>query len=296
MSLCTQCKVPLNESANFCVACGAKQAHRNWLAIFLTTLVGVWLFQQVVSTIEFALMRMTWDNPVSQIMWVLVGRQWMNNIAAFIILVALITVICVLGKWKVFWPAVAGYVFIFAWPMIGRLFDASFMLNSVVILAAQLTAALVTLILVRQHMKKVQQEPKDNWLWVFMRALVCVWMLQQVFGVINNLLWMQYWAERFSGGQTTLLIALFTIVLIIITLVMLIKVITKQRKWSVLWLIPVAYLLTIIAAFVLSVREIHPPAVQTAIRLIAAALTFILVRRHNKKTKNQPEPEQTMLT
>ncbi|MCL2445259.1 MAG: hypothetical protein FWD06_00600 [Oscillospiraceae bacterium] len=257
----------------------------NWLVVFLTTLVCVWLFQQVTGTIDFVL-RTAWDNPVSQIIWLMVGRLWLNNIATLIVLAALITSISVLNKWKVLWPVVAGFALNWAWSAIGVNItsnldvmlenDNFWLIAAAVGPVIRFTAVLVTFFLVWRHNKKTQPPAtQENWLAIFLSALVCVWLFRQIFSVLFSLLWAQHYA---GSAHARLFIAVFNLGSIVLALIALIIVISKLRKWSALWPVPVAFALVSIAL---------PAASQIAIYLVTAALTFLLVRRYNKKASIQ---------
>jgi len=298
----------------------------NWLVIFLTTLVGVWVVPPVLGTLN----RMLWSAVLPDAMqfgeafpiWLLGRMITLGTIAAFIL------VITKLGKWNVLWPVFAGFLLVRLWEMIWphliSLVHLIYALHDLghrgsqwvwgvfpaVTALIYLAAATLTFVLVRRRGKALY-----NWLTTFLAMLVGVWLFNLVStALLNAVRWLMFadnpWQWNQIANPIDVMVALASLAALVV-------VVHKLRKWPVLWPAPVFLLIALAWTYrvmpylhgrFFSHAFFNEPfflgdyflyatwIVAPALYWVGAALTFILVRRHNKKEKAQLEPEQTMLT
>jgi hypothetical protein len=136
----------------------------NWLVIFLTTLVGIWLLQQVFNhAIHMLHMYMIENQPFESFVAIAITTNLLRSMSTFVTFVALVVVISLLRKWRVLWPIPAFYVLNLVWVrLVGFLsvVYTNFMIIGVPIgsLLLYFTAAALTFLLVRKHNQPSTQE------------------------------------------------------------------------------------------------------------------------------------------
>ncbi|MCL2194784.1 MAG: hypothetical protein FWB76_02410 [Oscillospiraceae bacterium] len=308
-----------------------KQSPRNWLVIFLATLVGIW----VVSSVLYTLNRMLWSAVLADAP--LFGERLPIRLFGAIVtlgtIAVLILVITKLGKWNVLWPAFAGFVLEWLWSRIWpylfelvrliytqndfghaeslRLFAVLPAVTALIYLAA----ATLTFVLVRRRGKALH-----TWLTTFLITLVSVWLFRLVSSaLLNTLRWLVFAHDPWQWNRIT---ASINVMVALASLAALIVVVHKPRKWSVLWPAPVFFVIVYVwrshimpylhswfferaiandpLFWEATFQEATSPEwlwlVTPLLYLAAAMLITLLVRRHNQKAQAQPDPEQTMLT
>ncbi|MCL2532179.1 MAG: hypothetical protein FWE40_08500 [Oscillospiraceae bacterium] len=150
-----------------------RQSPHNWLVIFLTTLVGVWLVQQVVNAATNAFWRIMFESPMLNFTMLHMVDILLRGLLTFGTLVALVVVVSVLRKWAVLWPVPVFYVLNLMFGAAAPFVLAShtpreMMLMSAITVMFYFAAAIFTFILVRRHNKKArasnESEPEQTML------------------------------------------------------------------------------------------------------------------------------------
>ncbi|MCL2445258.1 MAG: hypothetical protein FWD06_00595 [Oscillospiraceae bacterium] len=292
----------------------------NWLVIFLTMLVGIWVVPPVLGTLN----RLLWSAVCADapLLSEPLPVQLFGGMITLGTIVVFILVITKLGKWNVLWPVFAGFLLVrlwgMIWPHLISLVHLIYTLNGLwhrdsrwvwgvfpaITVLIYLAAATLTFVLVRRHGRVVH-----SWLTTFLTVLVGVWLFELVSSaLLNTLQWLVFvnnpWQWHRIADSINVIVAL-------VSLAALVVVVHKPRKWPVLWPAPVFFVIVHVwrshimpylhswffeRAFASdpSFRgDALPPALRVVTPLLyltAALLIVLLVRRHNKKSLPQPAP------